>query len=294
MPQPDKLFGYLDKYLRHLIIEVPKLDSSDFGRNTIGAVPGRKETEDVEIGLDKYSEDLLETFIKKSGSNVKLYSEHSTRTLGDAGQSDYLITCDPFDGSGHYMRGVPAEWWSVLTVWDSESMKPIWAGAADINRKELYFADSNGVKLETLADDQSRFTRASDQTKLSGDSIIAAYLMSPEYIRYWTSKSSKLLKSLEENHPTLRIWTDGGACSYPWLARGITNAYMMFNEPRTEIDPGLGFAWASGVKVYSVSNTGTLKEYEFDPSKSTERIPWLIAACNKDFATDLVRLTLNS
>ena len=166
MPQPDKLFGYLDKYLRHLIIEVPKLDSSDFGRNTIGAVPGRKETEDVEIGLDKYSEDLLETFIKKSQSNVKLYSEHSTRTLGDVDQSDYLITCDPFDGSGHYMRGVPAEWWSVLTVWDSESMKPIWAGAADINRKELYFADSNGVKLETLADDQSRFIRASDQTKL--------------------------------------------------------------------------------------------------------------------------------
>ena len=293
MPQPDKLFGYLDKYLRHLIIEVPKLDSSGFGRNTIGAVPGRQETEDVEIGLDKYSEDLLETFIEKSQCNVKLYSEHSTRIIGDIDQSDYLITCDPFDGSGHYMRGVPSEWWSVLTVWDPGSMKPIWAGAADINRKELYFADSQGVKLETLSDDQSRSVTASNQTKISGDSIIAAYLMSPEYIRYWTSKSSKLLQSLEENHPTLRMWTDGGACSYPWLARGITNAYMMFNEPRTEIDPGLGFAWASGVKVYAVSDSGELNEYVFDPQKSSGRVPWLIAACNKDFATDLVRLTLN-
>ena len=161
---------------------MPKLDSSDVGRNTIGAVAGRKETEDVEIGLDKYSEDILETFIEKSQCNVKLYSEHSTRTLGDTNQTDYLITCDPFDGSGHYMRGIPAEWWSVLTVLDPVSMKPIWAGAADINRKELYFADSQGVKLETLSDDHARFIRASNQTKISGDSIIAAYLMSPEYI----------------------------------------------------------------------------------------------------------------
>ena len=92
MPQPDKLFGYLDKYLRHLIIEVPKLDSSDFGRNIIGAVPGRKEAEDVEIGLDKFSEDLLESYIKQSQCNVLLYSEHSTRTLGDINQTDYLIT----------------------------------------------------------------------------------------------------------------------------------------------------------------------------------------------------------
>ena len=293
MPQPDKLFGYLDKYLRHLIIEVPKLDSADFGRNIIGAVPGRKEAEDVEIGLDKFSEDLLESYIKQSQCNVLLYSEHSTRTLGDINQTDYLITCDPFDGSGHYMRGVPAEWWSVMTVWDPKSMKPIWAGAADINRKELYFADSSGVKLETLADDQSRSVNASNQAKLSGDSIISAYLMSPEYIRHWTSRSSNLLQSLEENYSTVRIWTDGGACSYPWLARGITNAYMMFNEPRTEIDPGLGFAWASGVKVYAVSDSGELNEYVFDPQKSSGRVPWLIAACNKDFATDLVRLTLN-
>ena len=184
MPQPDKLFGYLDKYLRHLIIEVPKLDSADFGRNIIGAVPGRKEAEDVEIGLDKFSEDLLETFIKKSQCNVQLYSEHSSRTLGDVDHSDYLITCDPFDGSGHYMRGVPAEWWAVLTVWDSMSMTPIWAGAADINRNELYFADSSGVKLEKLGADQPRYITASNQTKLSDDSIISAYLMSPEYIRY--------------------------------------------------------------------------------------------------------------
>lgn len=293
MPQPDKLFGYLDKYLRHLIIEVPKLDSSDFGRNIIGAVPGRKEAEDVEIGLDKFSEDLLESYIKQSQCNVLLYSEHSTRTLGDINQTDYLITCDPFDGSGHYMRGVPAEWWSVMTVWDPKSMKPIWAGAADINRKELYFADSSGVKLETLDGNEPRSVVASKQTKISDNSIIATYLMSPEYIRHWTSKSSRFLQSMEEDYPQARIWTDGGACSYPWLARGITNAYMMFNEPRSEIDPGLGFAWASGVKVYAVSDSGELNEYVFDPQKSSGRVPWLIAACNKKFAVDLVHLTLN-
>ncbi|PZC41432.1 MAG: Fructose-1,6-bisphosphatase [Chloroflexi bacterium] len=293
MPELTKLTYHLDKYLRQLIIDIPQLDSSGFGRNTIGAVPGRQETEDVEIGLDKYSEDLLETFVKKSQCNVQIYSEHSNRTVGNVGQSDYLITCDPFDGSGHYMRGIPAEWWAVITVWDPISMKPVWAGASDINRKELYFADSNGVKIDLLDGNEPRSVAASKQTKISDNSIIAAYLMSPEYIRHWTFKSSRFLQSMEENYPQVRIWTDGGACSYPWLARGITNAYMMFNEPRSEIDPGLGFAWASGVKVYAVSDSGELNEYVFDPQKSSGRVPWLIAACNKKFAVDLVHLTLN-
>ena len=275
------------------MVEVPRLSSLDFGREIIGSVTGRTEEEDVEIVLDRFSEDLLEDWLRRSGSTIKLYSEHTHRTIGDAEKTDYVITCDPFDGSGHYMRGLPAEWWTVVTVWEALLMQPVWAGAVDIMRQELYFADEDGVKLELHPDGKPYFVNPSFDTKVSDQSIVAAYLMSPQYIRYWTAKSSKFLKSMETKYPRMRLWTDGGACSYPWLARGITNAYMMFNEPRTEIDPGLGFAWASGVKVYSVSNNGILNEYVFDPEKTSDRVPWLIAACNEEFANDLVRLILN-
>ena len=97
---------------------------------------------------------------------------------------------------------------------------------------------------------------------------------------------------MESQFPKMRFWPDGGACSYPWLSRGLTDAYVMFDEPRTEIDPGLGFIWASGLKVYSVTDTGTLNEYTFNPDKSSSSIPWFIASCTEDFAKDIVNLVL--
>ena len=293
-PALDALRSAIDGYLRQLAVEVPRLRDEGQGRDVLGPVAGRSESEDVEIGLDRFSEDLLQDWLERSGANVDLYSEHSRRRIGGSGPAPFLITCDPFDGSGHFMRGLPAEWWGVLTVWEKSEggLTPVMAGAVDINRRELYKAEGSAVTLEGLDSGELSEVRPSQAQALSNDSIIAAYLMSPQYIRTWTSRSAGLLEAMEQQHPEARLWADGGACSYPWLARGLTHAYVMYDEPRTEIDPGLGFATAGGFGVYSVSPGGDLRPYCFEPERSSERVPWLIAACTEALARDIARLVV--
>jgi fructose-1,6-bisphosphatase/inositol monophosphatase family enzyme len=291
-PALEALRSALDGYLRQLALEVPRLRDEGWGRDVLGPVAGRTESEDVEIGLDRFSEDLLQEWLERCGTDVDLYSEHSRRRIGGSGTAPFLITCDPFDGSGHFMRGLPAEWWGVLTVWErsGSDLTPIMAGAIDINRRELYKAEGSVVTVEALETGEVSEVRPSQAQSLSQDSIIAAYLMSPQYIRAWTSRSAGLLEAMEREYPEARLWADGGACSYPWLARGLTHAYVMYDEPRTEIDPGLGFASAGGFVVYSVSPEGDLEPYRFEPERSAERVPWLIAACTEALARDLARL----
>ncbi len=287
----DVIARAVDGYLRQLAREVPGLGAGE-GRSVLGPVAGRAEAEDVEIGLDRYSEDLLERWLGDCGADVEVHSEHSLRRVGGRGRAPYLITCDPFDGSGHFMRGLPAEWWSVLTVWRPGDGGPeaVMAGAVDINRRELYAARGSEVTVESLDGRGMVRVRPSRARTLSDESIVACYLMAPNYVRRWTRRSAGLLRVMDERSPRARLWTDGGACSYPWLARGLTHAYVMYDEPRTEIDPGLGFAAAAGIGVFSVSPAGELAEYRFEPGRSAERVPWLIAACTEELAAEIARV----
>jgi fructose-1,6-bisphosphatase/inositol monophosphatase family enzyme len=294
-PAIERLGAAIDGYLRQLALEVPGLGREGGGRDVLGPVAGRDEREDVEIGLDRYSEDLLQRWLEGAGADVELYSEHSRRRIGGDGPAPHLITCDPFDGSGHFMRGLPAEWWSVLTVWERADgeLVPVMGGAVDINRRELYKAGGSVVTVAGLDSGEETEVHPSDATFLSDDSIIAAYLMSPQYLKAWTNRSARLLDRMEKMFPRARLWTDGGACSYPWLARGLTHAYIMYDEPRSEIDPGLGFAAASGLGVYSVSENGDLRQYRFEPERSAGRVPWLIVACTEALARDIVRAVID-
>ncbi|MBM3944925.1 MAG: hypothetical protein FJ317_05460, partial [SAR202 cluster bacterium] len=265
MAELDILRKALDGYLREVVEVVPRLRKQGEGRQVLGLVAGRSEGEDVEIGIDRLCEDTLEKWLKTAKLRIDLHSEHSLRRIGGEGAPKYLVTCDPFDGSSHFMRGIPGEWWTVLTFWDAATLTPVLAGAADIGRRELYTAGEGGVTLEALNTGDKTQVKPAAHTALGDHSVIAAYLMAPAYLTVWTQRVQRLLAVLRDRYPKARLWSDGGACSYPWLARGITHAYIMFDEPRTEVDPGLGFAWAAKLGVYSVSPGGKLSEYRFEP-----------------------------
>lgn len=292
MSDITKLRKSLDGYMREVLRVVPQMYVQSEGREVLGLVSGRSEAEDMEIGVDRMCEDLLEKWLIRSGFRIDLHSEHSLREIGGDGLPKYLVTCDPFDGSTHFMRGIPAEWWSVLTFWEASTMQPVLAGAADIGRQELYFADEKGVVVETAATGKKVKVFPADYSALGDHSVIATYLMAPAYLDVWTKRTDKMLSIMRNKHPKARLWPDGGACSYPWLARGLTHAYVMFDEPRTEVDPGLGFAWAANVGVYSVDEKGMLSDYQFQPGKSTGRVPWLVAACNVEMAKAVVAAIL--
>jgi hypothetical protein len=130
------------------------------------------------------------------------------------------------------------------------------------------------------------------KTGLDEGTVIAGYMMDPSYLSRWVEKGSSLLNLLASRFPGVRLWPNGGSCIYPWLARGLVHAYVMFDEPRSEIDPGLAFAWAARYPVFSVEENGVLEPYRFIPGKQSERVPFFIAACTRELAEDILMATL--
>ena len=289
----ESLVTMLEAYFQDIVSIVTKLHSENKGSRVIGSVPGRPTDEDEEIELDRICEDTLQKWLEDSGYTIDLYSEHGIREIGNRDvRAQYLVTCDPFDGSGHFRRGVPSGWWSVLTVWDAGGFNPVVAGAVDIIRREMYIAQSEKVYLKSIDTDQSEVIFRSYEKELSNNLVIAAYLMNPAYLSNWVDKGSRLIHVMKDKFPKARLWTDGGSCIYPWLSRGVIDAYVMFDEPRSEIDPGLGFAWASRYPVYIVQKNGDVTNYCFEPGNGSKRIPWLVSACTEELAQGIVEVLL--
>ena len=278
--------GALDKALetalRRVSEEVREHARQGLGREVVGRVPGRPESEDVEIGIDSRCDAIFVESLADAGVTVRVYSEHGVDLVG-SGEPEYIVAVDPFDGSGLYRRGIPAEWWSVASYFDGAGT-PLGGAAVDILRGELYSANAEGVSVGPVDGAGRRRVSPSDKGSLDDNVTLAAYLMQPSYLSEWASRTRNLLA----RYPGLRVWPNGGACIYPWLARGLVDAYLMFDEPRSEIDPGIGFAARSGVRLFEVDPDGHLAVYRFSPEDRAGRSPFFIAACTADLARRIV------
>jgi fructose-1,6-bisphosphatase/inositol monophosphatase family enzyme len=284
----------LEDYFRAVAATVQTLAEAKEGRQVLGGVPGRTAEEDETIGVDAACEAALEEWCRRNSVDALIYSEHgASRPLGRPGAPQYVIASDPFDGSGLFRRGLPAEWWSVLSVFGGDGLDPVAGGALDILRREVYLADAGGVTWGSLGAGQRSPVSPSPQAALDDTSVIAAFFMDPLYLNDWTEKGGRLLRKLTGPLGKVRFWPNGGSCIYPWLARGLVHAYVMFEEPRSEIDPGLAFAWAAGFPVYSVDGGGRLRPYRFVPGAQADREPFLVAACTPQLAAEIVAAVLH-
>ncbi|MDO8470473.1 MAG: hypothetical protein Q7S63_00670 [bacterium] len=320
-----QLLLLLEEFLKAVIelVEEKRYDKRQ-SSDILGTVAGRSVDEDVEIKIDRECEDLFKKhfrkFCREHHIAVQVYSEHGTYKLG-RGKVVYLCFIDPFDGSGLFQRGLPAEWYSVLSICTPDG-RPVVGGTVDILRRELFLADVPNEQVELC--DLRRGTREmvtpSSRTAVDNETILAAYLIDPSYQEEWTDRMrpffassprqsrnsfSRLRRRLARipgiRHlirqpltlPGIRTWPNGGSCIYSWLAMGRVHAYVMFNEPRSEIDPGLAFAEASGLTLFSVEANGRLIPYSFQAGQSAGRVPFFIAACSDDLARDIARLVRN-
>ena len=272
----------LETALRRVSEEVREQARQGLGREVVGAVPGRPESEDVEIGIDSRCDEILIESLLDAGVTARVYSEHGVALVG-SGEPEYIVAVDPFDGSGLYRRGIPAEWWSVASYFDRAGT-PLGASALDILRGELYTAGAEGVSVGPVNGDDRMLVTPSDRRSLDDSTTLAAYLMQPSYINEWVTRMRNLLT----RYPGLRVWPNGGACIYPWLARGLVDAYVMFDEPRSEVDPGLGFAARSGLHLFEVGDNGSLEEYRFSSKDRAGRSPFFVAACTTELARNIV------
>jgi len=63
----------------------------------------------------------------------------------------------------------------------------------------------------------------------------------------------------------------------------------MFDEPRSEIDPGFPIAKAAGCSVVSVDSDGRYEDYRFIPGKQHDKVDLLIAASTNEIRDALIK-----
>lgn len=285
----DPLARFLEDYLREVAAVVNRQARAAQGRAALGTVPGRAASEDEEIELDRTCDLLLDRHCERAGLSAEVRSEHGVRRVGGRAPA-YTIAIDPFDGSGLFRRGLPAEWWSVLSVFPHGGAEPVAGGAVDVLRQEIYLAGDRGVTLVSLDTSQRRTLEAPERmAALSDRTVLAAYLMDPAYLLDWTTQGARLLQRLVSTHPSARVWPNGGSCIYAWLARGLVHGYVMFGEPRSEIDPGIAFARAAGLILAEARPGGGLVPYAYQPEKTAERVGCFIAAVSEPLARDIAQ-----
>jgi len=277
----QKIKDLLIEYLTETTREVRKKAAKGEGRQILGEVINRPE--DIEIGIDRVGEEILEELLKKHNVKATIFSEPEAR---DIENGDHLYgSIDPFDGSVLFLRGFEHNWYSALSFYDKER-KPIATGITDILNGKFYISDKDGNYIIDMNSGQKKKISPSSRKSLKEPIVLASYLMSSQY----SSKFLDIFEDLIRNfHPKALFYPQGGSFIYAYLASGLVNAYVMFDEPRSEIDPGFPIAKKAGCSIVSVDSDGTYKDYEFVPGKQHDKVDLLIAAATPELRDELIK-----
>jgi len=280
--QKEKIEKLLIEYLTETTRNVIEKAKNGQGRKILGEVINRPE--DIDIGIDKVGEEVLESLLKRYDIEATIFSEPEAR---DIKNGDHLYgAIDPFDGSVLFLKGLRQNWYTVLSFYD-RNRKPICTGISDIINGKFYI--SNGSR-NYLLDAENRGTikkiSKSEREKLTEPLVLASYLMSSQYSRKFLDIFGELIKGF---HPKALLYPYGGSFIYAFLASGLVDAYVMFDEPRSEIDPGFPIAKAAGCSVVSVDSDGSYKDYEFIPGRQHDKVDLLIAAATLGLRDELIK-----
>ena len=286
-------YNWLELFLsmyEELNIIVKTLSSQGKGRSVIGNVAGRDPKEDRFLEIDKICEDHIISYIKNSPYSIEVYSEHGHFITKPQEKVSFIMSVDPFDGTSLYKTGIPAEWWSVLTIYNPITLKPVCAAAIDFIREDFYYSEDGIFKYCNLGDNKFIDVELEPKNDLQSGLVLATYTMSPNYFLLWSEKSQKLLKSLNGLSNPPRIWPNGGSCIYPWMGRGLVDIYLMFDEPNGEVNPGLGFITQKNFCAYEITDEKKLLEYSFKPESSDKKIKSFIASTNQKLVEAIIDL----
>lgn len=280
----EQLLGLTERYLRKVGETVSILAKEKKGGEAKGAVAGRPVTEDVEIGVDRKCDEVFKDLLQSSRLSIQVFSEHGSYFCGK-GSPRYYCAIDPFDGSGLYRRGFEFEWYSVLTFFDLQC-EPLAGGAIDILNKKIYLADCSKSRCFLLENREQRIVLSRRRKKIIDNTTwIAAYVMVSDYYLPLMRVFEKLWKKF----PNFRLWPNGGAGIYHQIAAGKVHAYIMPNEPCSEIDPGLSFAKAADFPVVSVKQDGSYESYQFMPGRQEDRVDFFITASTDELVQTILR-----
>ena len=278
----QKIKNLLIDYLTETTKEVNKRAVVGQGREILGPVINRPE--DIEIGIDRVGEEVLENLLKKYELSATVFSEPDGRDIKVGGEPEFFGSIDPFDGSVLYLRGFEHNWYTVLSFFDKEK-NPICCGVSDILNGKFYISDDSGNYVLDLKTGKKSKIIPSQKRKLTEPIVLASYLMSSQYSTKFLEIFGDLIGNM---HSKALVYPQGGSFIYAFLASGLVDAYVMFNEPRSEIDPGFMIAKKAGCSVVTIDVDGSYKDYEFVPGRQHDKVDLLIASSTPELRDELI------
>ena len=278
----QRIKNLLIDYLTETTKEVNKRAVVGQGREILGPVINRPE--DIEIGIDRVGEEVLEKLLKKYELNATVFSEPDGRDIKVGGEPEFFGSIDPFDGSVLYLRGFEHNWYTVLSFFDKEK-NPICCGVSDILNEKFYISDDSENYVLDLKTGKKSKIIPSQKRKLTEPIVLASYLMSSQYSTKFLEIFGDLIGNM---HSKALVYPQGGSFIYAFLASGLVDAYVMFNEPRSEIDPGFMIAKKAGCSVVTIDVDGSYKDYEFVPGRQHDKVDLLIASSTPELRDELI------
>ena len=278
----QRIKNLLIDYLTETTKEVNKRAVVGQGREILGPVINRPE--DIEIGIDRVGEEVLENLLKKYELNATVFSEPDGRDIKVGGEPEFFGSIDPFDGSVLYLRGFEHNWYTVLSFFDKEK-NPICCGVSDILNEKFYISDDSENYVLDLKTGKKSKIIPSQKRKLTESIVLASYLMSSQYSTKFLEIFGDLIGNM---HSKALVYPQGGSFIYAFLASGLVDAYVMFNEPRSEIDPGFMIAKKAGCSVVTIDVDGSYKDYEFVPGRQHDKVDLLIASSTPELRDELI------
>jgi len=278
-----KIQNLLIEYLTETTRVVREKAERGRGREILGEVINRPE--DIEIGIDRVGEDVLGKLLKKHQIKATVFSEPENRDIENGDHPEFYGSIDPFDGSALYLRGFDHNWYTALSFFDKER-KPISCGIADIVNEKFYITEEKENYLVDMKSGKKQRIVPSQRKKLTEPIVLASYLMSSQYSSKFLDIFGDLMKNM---HPKALFYPNGGSYIYAYLASGLVDAYVMFGEPRSEIDPGYPIAKAAGCQIVSVDSDGSFQNYQFIPGKQHDKVDLFIAATTPELRDGLIK-----
>ena len=279
--EKQKLRDSLIEYLIKTTKEVKKIAAEGKGRQILGETINRPE--DLEIGIDRVGEEILEKLLKEHKIKATIFSEPEGRDIKNGGE--IYGSVDPFDGSMLYLRGFEHNWYTVLSFFDKEK-NPLCCGIADIVNEKYYITEEDGNYVVSMNSGEKKKIIPSARKTLTEPIVLSSYIMSSQYSPKFLDIYEDLVRDM---HPKGLFYPHGGSYIYAFLASGLIDAYVMFNEPRSEIDPGFSIAKKAGCQIVSVDSDGNYQDYQFIPGRQHDKVDLLIATSTPQLRDKLIK-----
>jgi len=277
----------LDEYARASLQTLRPMVRSGNAREVLGFVRNRPgETQHM---IDAVGEQLMANIMRSHRFPGRIIGEHNTNSpLGEYVPIRVNTSIDSLDNTRPYVLGLDIPPYSVAANYDTEN-NPIGAVTINIRDNLIYYCvgESNVVRdMETgIVKTLSPSTRTDIKDP---DLTIASFVSENDYSLPFFDNFRLLIEEMDKNG---FLYPGGGAFIYSQIAKGAVDAYVMVDEPRSEIDPGLPFAITAGCTIVSVNpETGEYTPYHFDPSKTAESVPLFICAARPEIRDEIIRL----